>query len=746
MAKKATIDVGVNAEPVKNLRQELREAVKEAQSLASAEIVDQKALEAAVLKTAELKDQIADVNEQIAVFATGSKYEAVSNSLGQIGGALKNLDFGKAQERAGAFATAAGKITFKDAITSVKQLGSTFLTIGKSLLTNPLFLLGTIIALIVKSVYEWLDSMGFIQKALDIIMWPLNKLIEGLKALGDWLGITSYAAEEAAEKKAAAFEKAAKAQELANKGIIQGLDNEIRMAKLAGEETTALERQKLLEIRKTAKARYEADLAAYEAGLKNKDLTQEEIAALKEKAIVSRLAANQSYEDIKFFDAKTKKDKDDKKKKDDEDAQKDADKAKADRQKAYQDRLKEQKEFDAARLKAQRDIEDLQNAAIKDDTERAVAENKTKYERIIADTLANEKLLKDEKDKLIALFQQEQQAKEDLIRTEANKKRQEQEIQAQQEYNDLLLSLNENTFIQEKAAIESQSQERLNLLNKQLQDGLITQEQFDAASIALEAEKQRKLNELKGGEEGMTAIEKAQMEADALRNVEKQRLEAGIIDYEEYAARIAQIDENLANKLKEEDDKVRQQRLDTFNAGIDAASGAFGAIASLSEAVNETQIANAEGNEAKQEELRKKGFEQSKKFQIAQATIAGIQGVINALTAQSTIPEPFGSILKGVNAGIVAVTTAANIAKIKATKYQGGGGGGAPSTSAGSSSVPSRALPNVSFQGNGGAQNNVSAGGSQPMEITLNNTVAVSATEVEQVQQTNAMLANNAQI
>ena len=745
MAKKATIDVDVNAQPVKNLRQELREAVQEAQRLASSEIVDQKALEAAVLKTAELKDQIADVNEQIAVFATGSKYEAVSNSLGQIGGALKNLDFGKAQERAQAFATAAKAITFKDAIGSVKQLGSTFLTIGKSLLTNPLFLLGTIIALIVVAVYKFLDSLGFIQKALDVLMMPLNALINGLKSLGDWLGITSYAAEEAAERKAASFEKAAKAQELAQKGIVQGLDNEIRMAKLAGEETTALERQKLLEIRKTAKARYEADLAAYEAGLKNKDLTNEEIAALKEKAIVSRLAANQSYEDIKFFDAKVKDDKEKAKTKDEDDAKKKAEKDKSDRQTAYKEQLQKQKEFDAARLKASRDVEDLQNAAIKDDTQRAIAENKTKYDRIIADTLANEKLLQTEKDTLIALFQAEQEAKDSQIRLEANNKRQEQELQAQQEYNDLILSLNENSFIQEKAAIENQAQERTDLLKKQLQDGLITQEQFDAASIALEAEKQRKLNELKGGGEGMSAMEKAQVEAEALRNVEKQRLEAGIIDYEEYAARIAQIDKNLSDKLKEQDEQVRQQRLATFNAGVDAASGAFGSIASLSEAVNETQISNAEGNEAKQEELRKKGFEQSKKFQIAQATIAGIQGVINALTAQSTIPEPFGSILKGVNAGIVAVTTAANIAKIKATKYQGGGGG-SPSTSAGSSSVPSRALPNVSFQGAGGGQNNVSAGGGQPMEITLNNNVSVSATEVEEVQQTNAMLANNAQI
>jgi pectin methylesterase-like acyl-CoA thioesterase len=67
--------------------------------------------------------------------------------------------------------------------------------------------------------------------------------------------------------------------------------------------------------------------------------------------------------------------------------------------------------------------------------------------------------------------------------------------------------------------------------------------------------------------------------------------------------------------------------------------------------------------------------------------------VINALTAQSVLPEPFGSIQKAVQATVVATATASNIAKIKATKFQGGGsvsaggGGGVQGASASSFSI-----------------------------------------------------------
>jgi len=742
----AKIDVKVDDSGVKNLKQQLREATLEAQRLASQEIVDQKALEAAVLKTAELKDQISDVNEQIAVFASGSKYEQVNNALGQIGGAISNLDFGKAQERAVAFATAAKGITFKDAIGSVKQLGSTFLTIGKALLTNPLFLLAAVIAGIVFAIYKLLDALGIIKTIMDVVGKAIGAVIQAFKDLTDWLGITDNKAKDAAASLAESFEKAADRQEEAGGRVVQSIDNEIRVAKALGKDTEKLERKKREELAKTALARAKADAAAASSAKKQGDLDEKEIADLEKKARLSQDAYKQSLAEIKIFDIESEAARKSAKEKEVKEEQDKQGKLKDERQKAYKEALAKQKAFEAARLSAIRQFRDLELELLPEGIEKEVSLNQEKYNRLIEDTNKSETLLQSEKDAIVAQFEALRDAKEKELRDKKAQERKDAELKAQQELSDLLIKASGNQFLVEKTNIENEAKEKLEALQKQLADGLITQEQFNQAEVALEADKQRQLDALKGGGEGMSAIEKATLEAEQLRDVEKQRLDAGIIDYEEYARRIAQIDEDLEKKKRDEDEKTRQQKLANLNAGIDAAAGALSAVGSLVEASNATQIAGAEGNEKKQEELRKKGFEQNKKFQIANATIAGIQGVINALTAQSTIPEPFGSILKGVNAAIVAGTTIANIAKIKATKYGGGGGGGGTTPSTGGGGTPSRALPNVSFQGGNGNANNLSAGGTPSTNVTINNEVTVSESEVTGAQQTVKNLTDSAKL
>jgi hypothetical protein len=748
MAKaKAKIEVEVDDTQVKSLKTQLREATLEAQRLASAEVVDQAALEAAVLKTAELKDRIADVNEQVAVFASGSKYEQVTNSLGQIGSAIGALDFGKAQERAGAFAKAASSITFKDAIESVKQLGSTFLTIGRALLTNPLFLLAAIIAGIVFAIYKLLDALGVIKVVMEAVGKVIGWVVQAFKDLTDWLGITDNAAKDAAASMAESFEDAAQKQEEAGGRVVQSIDNQIRAAKALGKDTEELEKKKREELAKTALARAKADAAAVKSAKLQGDLDEKEIADLEKKARLSQDAYKQSLAEIKLFEIESKAAKDEAAKKELEAEKSKQEKLKSEREKAYKEALARQKAFDAARLAAARLTRDLELEMMAEGVEKEVALSNEKYTRLIEDTKKNENLLQSEKDVIISQYESLRDSKEKELRDKKIQERKEAELAAQRELSDLLIEASGNQFLVEINNIENQSKEKLDALKKQLEDGLITQEQFNQAEIALESDKQRQLDALKGGGEGMTPIEKAEFEAEQLREIEKQRLEAGIIDYEEYAARIAYIDEQLEQKKREEDEKTKQQKIANLNAGIDAAAGALGAIGSLVEASNALQIAAAEGNEAKQEELRKKGFEQNKKFQIAQATIAGIQGVINALTAQSTIPEPFGTILKGVNAGIVAATTIANIAKIKATKYQGGGGSGAGATpSTGSSAAPSRALPNVSFQGGNSDANNLSAGGTTSTAVTINNQVTVSESEITNSQATVKNLTDSAKL
>lgn len=94
----------------------------------------------------------------------------------------------------------------------------------------------------------------------------------------------------------------------------------------------------------------------------------------------------------------------------------------------------------------------------------------------------------------------------------------------------------------------------------------------------------------------------------------------------------------------------------------------------------------------------KRQFQINKALAIQSAIISGIQGVVNALSAQSVIPEPFGTILKVATAVGVGVAAAVNIAKIASTKFDESGGGGSVSADVGSvgstASAPAIPQPN----------------------------------------------------
>ena len=117
-----------------------------------------------------------------------------------------------------------------------------------------------------------------------------------------------------------------------------------------------------------------------------------------------------------------------------------------------------------------------------------------------------------------------------------------------------------------------------------------------------------------------------------------------------------------------------QAFFETYKQEIDASlqigTQLFSSLGGLNDLLTLNKIKNLEKGSKAEEAVLKKSFERGKKIAIAQATIAGIQGVINALTAATTIPEPFGTILKIANAASVAVSTAVNIAKIKAQKFE----------------------------------------------------------------------------
>ena len=217
---------------------------------ALANATDPAQMTALAQKAGEVADQIKDVNEQINTFATGSKFEQVSNSFANIQGDLMAMDFEGAAEKSKTFATALGGINKADigkaigGITSmIGTLSKAFIKLGLTILMNPIFLIVAAVVAIIAVVALVLKSFGKLDDVIDALMAPINAIIAGFKEFTDWLGITAFAAEENAERTLAANEKVKKSSEDRAARLTADLGREIAEAKAAGEDTTKLEEE-----------------------------------------------------------------------------------------------------------------------------------------------------------------------------------------------------------------------------------------------------------------------------------------------------------------------------------------------------------------------------------------------------------------------------------------------------------------------------------------------------------------------
>jgi hypothetical protein len=269
------IEIPLKLSGVQSLKAELRSL-----KAAIADASDPEQMAALAQKAGEVADRIKDANEQVAVFTTGSKFEAVSNSFSMIGQDLASLDFEGAAEKAATFQKTVGSLGKADITGAIKgltktvtTLGSTFVKLGVQILANPIFLLVAVVVAIVAAIAIFLNKIGVLQKAIDFLMIPVNLLIDAFKELTDWLGLTSYAAEENARKMEKANEKAFKSSEKRVAAISDSYDIEIAKAKAAGKDTTQLELDKSKAITDAAKKRLTDARSEYAElkGLSDKD-------------------------------------------------------------------------------------------------------------------------------------------------------------------------------------------------------------------------------------------------------------------------------------------------------------------------------------------------------------------------------------------------------------------------------------------------------------------------------------------
>ena len=712
------IEVPLKITGIGAIKKELRELKGEIASATDSEQVAKLSQRAG-----ELKDQLADANEQVNIFASGSKFEQVSNGLGSIKSSIMSLDFAEAAEKSKLLTNAIKGINPADLAAQFKGFGQTvlglgsavgaamkqFIAFGISLLANPIFLLVAVITAIVVAILLLLNKMGILKKIIDFLMKPINDLIQGFKDLTDWLGITSFAAEENAEKMLAANEQIMESSKARQETIVGNFDYEIRMAKIYGQETLDLELAKSKAIGSEAKTRLKSAEKALKAQQKlGDDADEKEIKKLKAQITEENtIITNQRRERnaIVAEDAVKK----------DEDAKKELDKQKQNNEKiakANADAAKKAadaaKKFAEDRLAAQRTIADLEIALIANDNEREIATINEKYVRQMQDLQKNEALTAAEKTRLAELYNQQLQV--DL-------KKQEQTVidaekAKQQKVNDLVKA---NQEAAQQAEEDYYEQYRLLVMNEQSREvegvnskyfQLIAKaEQFGLDTKVLKEQQEKELADI------------------AKKYADKQAKDA--------------LDAEV---------KKRTAALDTANAALKLAEDSTKAIQAVGDIAFGAKMAKVKKGSKEEEELAKKQFKFNKAMQLSGAIIDAGKAITASLASSPLtilgVPSP-GGIAALV---ATAATSAANIAKIASTQFTSTGGGGGNETptlpSASSSSTTGTATPSFNLFGAGNDMNNVGGSQSQQTEITVN--AVVSETELTKTQNKVAKINQNA--
>jgi hypothetical protein len=691
-------------------------------------------------RAGELKDQLKDANEQVNVFATGSKFEAVSNSFAGIKGDLMSLDFEGAAEKANVFKKTLGNLNPKDiggafkSLTSViMTVGSAFVSLGATILANPIFLLIAVIIAIVAAIVIFLHKIGVLQKVLDFLMIPINALIQGLKDLGDWLGLTSYAADENAEKMAKANEKTAESSKKRSEKIGESYDQEIAMAKIAGKDTTQLELDKSRALEKEAIKRKTAAKKALEAmrHQEGEEATKKRQELRKQIEAESKIIQT-GVNERKRIKAQEIQD------------QKDADKKAGDEAAAAAEKAREKaKQAAKNRLDNARTLRDFELSQIQDANAREVAIVNEKYARLMNDLKTDANKTAEEKAKFNEMFRTQQQQELDKLATDKAKIEQDNLKKGNDIIADLQLQMMEEGTAKELAMTKAKYDK---LRAQTLADVTLTEDQKKTLTELYnkqeEAENQKRADAKLKQQQTL-----AKTLADAELTEDQRKFQALQLKYEEdykLAEGNAALQLALAEKLKDDKQKIED---DARKTAIENAQKERDArlqlAADIANGINTVGVAFI------------KDQKKLEKFNKANALIQ--IGIDTAKAISSLVAASQSNPLNGVTAGAAGIAQfatgiiqiATNVAKAKQILTSGGtptsGGGGGGASEGGGANVAQQVPQGAQLFGSANTGNVMSAGGGTS-NSSMTVTAVVSETQITNVQNKITKINKNAEL
>ena len=140
----------------------------------------------------------------------------------------------------------------------------------------------------------------------------------------------------------------------------------------------------------------------------------------------------------------------------------------------------------------------------------------------------------------------------------------------------------------------------------------------------------------------------------------------------EYADEMIRINADLVENQNLTTENQKAQALDLVDTYSNVAQSIGDLMGTISD-IWQDSINERLKNKKISEEGAKKEFEDSKKLQIATAIINGLAGVATAVSTAMSLGPIAGPIVGAINSATVIATTAAQIAKIKSTSFDGGG-------------------------------------------------------------------------
>jgi hypothetical protein len=622
---------------------EMNKAIKDFQSIALQSGRTSPIGQEALKQAAQLKDTVTDLRNETSRLANDHKnlqgvmelgggivagYGAVKSSMALLG--VENENLAKSMQKIMAVQTLLNSV---NQIKIMLEKESSAMLLLNTVRTKAMTVATVVYTTAVGTTTGAMKALRIAMLALPIML-----IIAGIAALVAALaGFFSEAekAEEMNNKLNDSFNRQNKAIEANERAYKRNSDNKRALMVAEGADAEELhefdmKRMKDEELARQKNVKFIASQIdkkrdAYKQALKEENYElaksiREEIEQHRDKYKSLKELDGQYAVDKKLAETKRNNDK---KEEDEKDAQ-----AQADRNKKYAEDARKKREEEAKKkLELEKTLADLTIANIQDENQRAIAELALKQEREREDlrqkygenTTLEAELKQKQTNDMLALMDAQDKAYEEQQKT-ADAKAEEQR----------------------KAAVELANRDKKAELETKLiniRDDFHAEQQLKAELALFEME---------------TALENDQLTAN-----ERLKIEA------EYNEKIRELKEQTA----EYDKKLTT---DAINNGIEWAAKSVEALTNLSDAYFATKLSQVEKGSKAEEVLMRKQFKMNKAMQLGGAIVDSGKAVMASLAASpiaiGAAPNPAGI----ASLAFVAANSAASIAKIMATKFEGG--------------------------------------------------------------------------